>query len=337
VEMGGSSGVPRRPHWIVPLLAALLFLGLGARIVSRRIARPLESVAHAATRFGEGDLASRTGLGDRPRRWVAEEVRDVARAFDTMAGRIEGVVREQRELLGAISHELRSPIGRARIALEIARDRSAPAPSPQLDEIERQLVDVDAILGDLLAAARAGLADLHAQPTSLLAWLRKQIAAEPMPPAIELRADDVELDVLLEPALMNRALHNLFANARAHGHPSALPLEVKVEVEGDGGARRVRVIVRDRGPGFAPDLLTRAFEPFVKGDAARTPGAGSGLGLALVRRIVEAHGGRAFARNAVDATAVTGAIGGDDDGGDGDSEGGAEVGFELPLEGRRGA
>jgi signal transduction histidine kinase len=296
--------------------AALFVLGMAAKVVARRLAWPLETVAHAAERFGEGDLTTRTRIGETPRRWVAEEVREVARAFDTMAGRIEGVVRDQRELLGAISHELRSPLGRARVALEIARERGHVASTQPFDEIERQLSDVDAILGDLLAAARAGLSDLRTQPTALLEWLRARIAAEPEPPTITL-GPAAEADVALEPALMNRALHNVFANARAHGHPPDRPLEVRVERE----AAIVRIVVRDHGPGFPPDLLARAFEPFVKGDVARTPGVGSGLGLALVRRIVEAHGGRAFARNVTEVGRVVG----------------AEVGIELPCTSTRAA
>jgi signal transduction histidine kinase len=325
VEFDSGGPAPRLLNVFVSLGAAVLALAVAARAVARRLAWPLEEVAKAAERFGGGELATRTRLDEgRRAHWVAAEVRDVARAFDTMAERIEGVVRDQRELLGAISHELRSPLGRARIALEIARDRATrvdPKEGASFDEVERQLSEVDAILGDLLAAARAGLSDLRPKPTALLAWLRARIAAEPVPPAIELVAPDLEADdvkVELEPALMNRALHNLFANARAHGHPADRAMEVHVTREREA----LRIVVRDAGPGFPPDLLARAFDPFVKGDPARTPGAasardgsGSGLGLALVRRIVEAHGGRAFARNVEEGGAVVG----------------AEVGMDLPL------
>jgi signal transduction histidine kinase len=287
--------------------------------VANQLARPLEHLAHVADRFGGGDLAVRTDLAGGRRRWVAYEVRDVAVSFNRMADRIEAMVRGQRELLGAISHELRSPLGRARVALEIARDRLPPEPAPPLaalDDIENQLGAVDAILGDLLDVARTGLADLRKETRSLADWLRERVAAEPSPPAIAVEAGDDPLVLAFDPALLGRAVQNLLVNARAHGHPPDRPIEVRASREGPW----VRVVVRDHGPGFPEGVAARAFEPFVRGEASRSrpsEGAGYGLGLTLVRRIAEAHGGRVFARN-VSVSA-------------GESGSGAEVGFDLPA------
>jgi signal transduction histidine kinase len=303
------------PQWwrvVVALGAALLVLGAVAGRVSKRLARPLEHLAQTAERFGSGDLTARTGIEALPRRWVADEVRDVGRAFDGMADRIARVVLEQRELLAAISHELRSPLGRARIAVEIARDRLEPGSA--LDDVERQLVEMDSILGDLLASARAGLADVRLEDVELVPWLRRRIATEKDGPIEMTVADRAEAAcVKIDAALLGRALHNLFGNAWNHGHPKEHPLEVTVSAFGS----RVKVTVRDHGPGFTEAILPRAFEPFVMGaDAARSPGAhGMGLGLSLVRRIVEAHGGSV---SAVNVTAFETTLG-------------AEVGFELPL------
>ncbi len=317
LELRTGSQAPQGWRVAVALGAALLVLGLVAGRVSKRLARPLEHLAQTAERFGSGDLTARTGIEKIPRRWVAEEVRDVGVAFDGMADRIERVVLEQRELLAAISHELRSPLGRARVAVEIARERAEPGPA--LDDVERQLVEIDAILGDLLASARAGLADVRVEERDLVPWLRARIAAESASPGDGALAEPIALTVApgaeaarvkIDSALLGRALHNLFANAWAHGHPKATPLEVFASLTGD----RARVVVRDRGPGFSAAVLPRAFEPFVMGaDSARSPGAhGMGLGLALVRRIVEAHGGTVVAANS--------------EGGEG-----AEVSFDLPL------
>jgi signal transduction histidine kinase len=319
--------------WWRPALALLLVvlvLSGMAGGVANQLAQPLEQLARAADRLGGGDLAFRTDVVGR-QRWVAREVRDVAVSFNRMADRLEALVRGQRELLGAISHELRSPLGRARIALEIARERAGgPAePAPErsaasaFDDVERELGAIDSILGDLLDVTRAGLADLRTENRNMAAWLEERIAAETDLPPLELSiADDArDLVVSFDAALLARVLHNVLVNAQAHGHPEGVPLEVKLSRSADGlvagraaAAGWVQVSVRDRGPGFGPGFAERAFEPFVRGDPARSrprTGGGYGLGLTIVRRIVEAHRGRVHARNA--------------------SGGGAEVVFELPV------
>jgi len=340
VRGGGLAGAlemekfgPRPTPWpwwplVVTLGLVVAALSLMAGRVASQLARPLEQLAHAADRIGGGDLAFRTDVAKR-RRWVAAEVQDVGVAFNRMAGRVEAMVRGQRELLGAISHELRSPLGRARVALEIARDRLPPPPAPgedggardgregrspgdALDDVERQLGAVDGILGDLLDVTRAGLADLRREPRAFVPWLREKAADEAG--AVVAVGSSPEAEPLVfafDAALLGRAVHNLLVNARAHGHPAGQPIELRVSRE----AQLVRVIVRDHGPGFAPGFAERAFEPFVRADAARarpTAGAGYGLGLTIVKRVVEAHGGHVFARNAAAGT-------------------GAEVGFELPV------
>ena len=344
--------------WRFGLAFSLVVLALSAMAggVANQLARPLEHLAQAADRFGGGDLAVRTDLAGGRRRWVAQEVRDVAVSFNRMADRIEAMVRGQRELLGAISHELRSPLARAGVALEIARDRlpesTDPASGPSsraaartlpraaLDDVEKQLAAVDEILGDLLDVARTGLADLRREKRELVGWIRGRVAEEPSPPVIEVTAaDDASaLVVEFDPALLARAVQNLFVNARAHGHPADRPIRVLVSregsSEGSSEGERVRVVVRDRGPGFREGFAQRAFEPFVRGDPSRVrpvEGAGYGLGLTLVRRIVEAHGGRVFARNASQGRpepggATAGASGAG-------VAAGAEVGFELPVSG----
>lgn len=298
------TGSPAPPPWriAVAVLAAVAALGAIARGLAVTLARPIVQVATTAEQFGAGNLAARTGVDQL--RSVPEEVRDLGRAFDGMAERVGRVVTEQRELLAAISHELRSPLGRARIAVEIARERGGA--EKQLADIDRQLVEVDAILGDLLASARAGLADLRREPVGIGAWLDERIAAETTGPIHVVTRPEAEVRAAIDPALLGRALHNLFANAWAHGHPKEEPLAVTMTATAD----RIRIAVRDHGPGFAPDILARAFEPFVTGTgAARSPGAhGIGLGLALVRRIVEAHGGTVSAENAAPGAIVALAI-----------------------------
>jgi signal transduction histidine kinase len=310
------TGAPSPQLWriVAALVAALVALGIVARRVSIRLARPLEHVASTAERFGSGDLSARTGVDRLPRRWVATEVRDLGVAFDAMAERIARVVRDQRDLLGAISHELRSPLGRAKVALEIARER--PEGSRALDDLDHQLVEMDAILGDLLASARAGIADLRREPVDFRAWLAQRVGTETDGP-VEISDGASPGMVEIDSALLGRAFHNVLANAWAHGHPKDRPILVTCSL----ADKRVRVAVRDRGPGFSAEVLPRAFEPFVTGTgSARSPGShGIGLGLSLVRRIVEAHGGTVTAENVVEESA-------------GEARpAGALVAFELPA------
>ena len=301
----------------ISLFAAAIVLAFAANRVAGDLAKPLERVASAAADLGEGNLGARAQKpGEKPLSSTYELDR-VAKSFDKMATRVEQMVQGQRELLGAISHEIRSPLGRARIALEIASERlpgDAAAAERSLREIDAQLSEVDVILGDLLAVTRAGLTDLQSDTVQLVPWLRARVAAEAKGGDVELDATDdaSNLSARIDSPLLGRAMHNLIANARTHGHPSDAPLEVRVSKERDAAV----VAVRDKGPGFSAEILPRAFEPFVRADAARSPkengGAGNtGLGLALVKRIVEAHGGSVFARNR--------------------DEGGAEVGFSIPL------
>jgi two-component system OmpR family sensor kinase len=307
------TGLSRSRWWrlFAGLLTAAIVMAFAAERVARGLARPLERIAGAADKFGGGDLAARTGLVSA--KTSADEVRQVAVAFDAMAERVERTLRDQRELLAAISHELRSPLGRARVALEIGRERATEDSAKRpLDHVEQQLVEVDAILSDLLAVTRAGLTDLRAEPRRYAAWLRTRIAAEQSLGEVELLVDeDVEsVELAIDAPLLGRALHNLLANARVHGHPADEPLEVRVASIASAQGKRICTSVHDRGRGIAEDILPRIFDPFVRGDETRPHGAGTGLGLSLVRRIVEAHKGTVFARN---------------------GEVGAEVGFELPV------
>jgi two-component system, OmpR family, sensor kinase len=299
LEVHVSGAAPQPWRLIVALLVALFVLAIAARRVSGRIARPLEAVARTAERFGAGDLDARTRVDAMSRRWVAEEVRDVGHAFDEMAERVGRVVRDQRELLAAVSHELRSPMARSRVALEIARDRlsEGSAAAAPLGDVERHLEEVDAILEDLLTSARVGLTDLHRERVDMLSWLRARLASEraSLDVEVELEAEEgIDAHASIDGALLGRAIHNLLANALNHGHPASEPIRVSLSTTDE----HVSVSVADRGPGFPEDLLPRVFQPFVKADGtARTPGAGTGLGLTLVARIAEAHGGSAAAEN----------------------------------------
>jgi two-component system, OmpR family, sensor kinase len=285
-----------KPVWdaLVVLTVVLLALAMLAYALSRRLTSPLEAVAIAAKQFGEGKLASRAGAGAQE---GSREVAEVGAAFDQMAARIEHLVLDQRALLQAISHELRSPLGRARVGLEIAKDRSETITHKALLKVEQELGAVDAILGDLLLSARSGLSELHKTNHDVNAWVRAFLDAQNPDVIVHLEAFGESLEVSFDEKLITLALSNLIRNAYQYGHPKQSPLRLSVSRD----ETTVRFAVRDRGSGFASDLLPKAFEPFVRGDAARSPAGGTGLGLSLVKRIAEAHGGSAGAENATGA------------------------------------
>ncbi len=333
IELDAEPPSPAWPRVVLALLAALAVLAIAADRVARRLARPLEGVAAAADRFGQGELEARAALD--PSHAGSAEAEHLARAFDAMAERVERTLRDQRELLAAVSHELRSPLHRAEVALGILRERAEARgdDAQAIDDVGRQLHDVDVILGDLLAVARAGLTDVRAEPFALLPWLRARLAKERDPVELVLEGDEARVEaakVAGDPALLARALDNLLRNARVHGHPAGEPLLVSVAREGP----RVRMEVHDRGPGFPEELLARVFEPFVRGDRARSHApsheGGAGIGLALVKRIAEAHGGSAHARNRSEGEGATGE-GAKREGAKREGATGAVVGFELPL------
>ncbi|MBM4361196.1 MAG: HAMP domain-containing histidine kinase [Deltaproteobacteria bacterium] len=272
-------GVPGR--FALGLLVAVTTLWVASGFLARRLTRPLQELSRVAREIGAGRLSSRVRLRTRH----GDEVSDVAQAMNDMAARIERQLSDQKELLAAVSHELRTPLARLRVLTETLDARGALG-SADTARLEREIADLDAIVGKLLASSRLDFSVLER---------RQVVAAEAAREALE-RAG-VPADRLVDgsdgaaieadPTLLARALANLLENAALHGGGVD---ELRITVEG----ARLRYAVADRGPGFAPEHAARAFEPFERGGTSLHPSS-LGLGLSLVRRIAEAHGGRAFA------------------------------------------
>ena len=299
IQFSMASPPRRGVRPLVFVCVALIVLGIAARSVSGLVVRPLERVAEAAHRFGDGNLTARTDIDAR----ASPEVREVAGAFDGMATRVERMVRDQRDLLAAVSHELRSPLGRARVALELARDQGAQVPA--IERVERALAELDTILGDLLSITRAGLSDLHKEPTPLVAFLRHKFTESATDTRVTVDGDEAVV-APIDPALFGRAVANVIENARDHGGPG----DIRVTVEPHGDKAIVSIV--DAGGGLSPELIAKAFDPFVRGDGARRHRGthehqSTGLGLAIVRRVIEAHGGSAHIRNVEQAGKIVGA------------------------------
>lgn len=288
---------PGRIGWIT--LAALLALIAAAYLWVRRLLRPLDDIRAGAQRFGTGDLTHAIPV----RR--ADELGDLARQINTMARDIHGMLEAKRALLLAISHELRSPLTRARVNAELL---------PETDEVltmRRALLadlgEMRDLISDLLESERlAGRhTALNLEPTNLTALVADVV--------VEFDADDGRASVVvgllpdLPPLLLDRVrlrllLRNLLDNALRHSADAPTAPEISLRRDAEG----VQMRVRDHGPGVADKQLSRLTEPFYRTDDARQRTTGGvGLGLHLCRLVAEAHGGRLSVRNARPGLEVT--------------------------------
>jgi signal transduction histidine kinase len=302
----------RRFEWMDHKVSWLLVAGLATVLgvlwllswpLAVHLARPLQRMAIVADALGQGDLSARIAPRDiqrhaqhrHPRR---DEIGRLAESFNRMADNLQRLVLGHKRLLADISHELRSPLARLRLALELARGAHGAEQARYLATLERQADEMEAMIGELLLHARLDQAPyaLHAEPLDPGALLAEALAAQR--PEAEGKALVLQADVppglgplRADRALLVRALNNALRNAVTYSPPSGT---VQVSVRREGG--RVSLAVRDQGPGVPAAELERIFDPFVRTDAARSRGTGGvGLGLAIVRRCMEAHGGGASA------------------------------------------
>lgn len=303
--------------WLRPLglcLSAMLVWGLSGAL-ARRIAYPLRELSRVAKDLGDGKLESRASLEWRG----SAEVRELATSINDMAARIEQQIKTQRELLGAVSHELRTPLARMRVLLAIAQDRelarlqphaacdpaTCKAAADSLANMEREIIEMDALVGELLAGARVDAGVIERRTLDIAELAHEAIervkpleGERGLAVALALQPGLAQLDA--DATLLARALAILIDNAKKHGAASAT---LRIEREGE----LTRFTLEDDGPGFAADDLERVFTPFARGQGkAPDEQTGVGLGLYLLKRIAEAHGGQAFAENRAPAGARVG-------------------------------
>ena len=265
---------------LVALVALAAAVGLGAYPLARRITRRLERLQTRVEALGAGDLQARVEVEGR------DEVAELARSFNRAAARIGQLVAAHKTLLAHVSHELRSPLARMRMALELLPGEERPELKAGLT---RDIAELDGLIDELLLASRLDTLDAlaHTEEVDLLALAAEETAEH----GAEVTGEPVT--IAGDPRLLRRLLRNLLDNARRHGgeHP------VDVAVARTPGGARIRVA--DRGPGVPEAERERIFEPFYRLAGARETGAGVGLGLALVRQIAQRHGGtvRCMARD----------------------------------------
>ena len=289
--------------WLLGLVA--LAVALGAYPIVRRLTKRLEGLQKGVERWGEGDLSARLPVQGE------DEVAFLATRFNTAAERVQTLVLSHKALLANASHELRSPLARIRMGLEvIGREGASGA---QRQEMARSIDELDQLIDEILLASRLDARD--ANDASVLGPTEEVdligLAAE------ECARTGADLDVLPGASplivqghakLLRRVVRNLLENARRYGKPvvaavsdvPALPeVQLTLGLRQSPAARSgsfsatctALITVEDRGPGVPPELRDRIFEPFYRLPGASEREGGVGLGLSLVRSIAERHGG----------------------------------------------
>lgn len=286
--LGGVDVVPFR------ILLIALVGGLVAFWLARYLSRPIRQLRDATLRISAGDLDVRVRS---ELEGATEEVTALGDDFDRMTERIAQLLESQRRLLRDVSHELRSPLARMRVALELAR-KSPDAATPHLDRIEREGERLDELIGQILALARLegderghDLIDV----TTLLQETVADVDYEARGKQREVKLGDVPAVSLKGRAeVIRSAIENVLRNAvRFTPEGSA----VEVSATNEDGYFVVRV--RDRGPGVPPEELEAIFRPFYRVSTARERSSGgTGVGLTITARAAKLHGGTATARNA---------------------------------------
>jgi len=272
--------------WVAGAAGAALLAALGvSAFVSSRLARPLVALAATAHRFAAGDRTARARLR------APGELGEVANAFDTMADEVVRADTVRRRLAADIAHELRTPLSGLQAGLEELRDGLQPADAPRLAALHDQSLRLGRVvqdLADLSAAESAALslrlvdADLAEIAAATLAGQRPRLESAGLTVSADL---DRRVPVRADPDRLHQAIGNLLANAARYCRPGDR-LHVAVGAEQGNAVLRVA----DTGPGMAADELSHAFDRLWRGrDTAGT--TGSGIGLAVVRELVTAHGG----------------------------------------------
>lgn len=292
--MGALSGEPAvlvemltRTVFLAALIAAATALGLAA-LLMRQITLPLSRLMRAAQRIAAGDLSVRTPATDN------DEIGELTRVFNQMAASLEAQERLRRNLMADVAHELRTPLAGIQGAIEAMLDGVFPADAPNLAAVHAETLLLSRLVDDLhtLANAEAGQLRLERSPVDLTEICCSQVNAFALRARerhVVLRIETPQQPMWIEADALRlqQVLHNLLDNALRHT-PEHGVVVVRVCV----GQDHTIVTVTDNGPGISAEDLPRVFDRFYRGDPSRHRATGgAGLGLAIARKLVEAHGG----------------------------------------------
>lgn len=268
------------------LLTLLLMTGIAYAYV-RRLLRPLGPIADGVSRYGAGNFSQPIPLPHHQ-----DELGDLALRINRMAGALSGMLDAKRALLLAISHELRSPLTRARVNAELV------PPGEHRDALLRDLAEMRHLIEDLLESERLaqGHGALHTERVDLGGLVRETLATQFAGREIALEIDATLPPTTVDPMRLRLLLRNLVENALRHAPGAPQPPRVTLARGADG---RLTLAVRDFGPGVTEEQLAQLSQPFYRADPARQRATGGvGLGLTLCRLVAEAHGGRLEFRRA---------------------------------------
>ena len=262
------------------LLLVGLAVAVGAYPIMRRLTLRLEALQRGVERWGAGDLSVRVNAEGR------DEVAFLAKRFNHSAERIETLMQSHKSLLANASHELRSPLARIRMGLELM---GTDASTPQRIEISRSINELDQLIDEILLASRLDTRQADAEPYETLD-LTGLAAEECARVQAELGTAMQTHSLMLQGSarLLRRLIRNLLENARRY---SAGEISLELEQTGTGAQQRAVIRVNDRGPGVPPGQRERIFEPFYRLPGASEREGGVGLGLSLVKSITERHNG----------------------------------------------
>ncbi|WP_432696988.1 sensor histidine kinase [Marinobacterium sp. YM272] len=292
------ANAPRRELYLKKILrfmvsiqaVIVLFVSaLAALLLSWLIVRPINQLrAHAKDLYRNQNLSTRasTRLSQRQ-----DEIGELSREFNAMAGYVEDTLTSQQRLLQDVSHELRAPLARLQVAAGLAEQKLGEE-DPTARRINRECEQLDGLIGKILSLSRLDQASREGEPfplAELLEELRADVAFTQPERPFRLSVEPPALRLSLNEELLRGALANLISNALKYTEADSL-LTLKAARETDG----VRFTLRDRGPGVDDALLARITDPFVRG---RGGSDGYGLGLSIARRAIERLGGRLSLRN----------------------------------------
>lgn len=272
------------PGFMTLLAVIAIAVAVCAQPVVRRMTLRLERLKASVDQFGTGDLGSRVIVEGR------DEIAAIAQSFNVSVARVEELVNSQRSLLANASHELRSPLARLRMSVELA-GLTGTESSAAHTEIQKNIAELDQLIDEILLASRLDLNDagtLNKQEIDLTALLAEECART----RAELNAEPVQLQG--DARLLRRMIRNLLENSIRYGGSTTTEVSLR-----KNGTHSVKLEVADRGPGIPEPERDKIFAPFYRLPSASESAGGVGLGLALVKQIAIKHGGtvRCLARD----------------------------------------